>query len=84
MEINEEISVEQMMDAFSAQLKECRVPGTKHEYYDCCFASSESTCTTLGGINAFILAVLLLVCLNLILKSTWFRYNKLLWFTCLF
>lgn len=71
-------------EKFEKELEGCRVPGTKHEYYDCCFNLTASTCRTFSLINLLILALAALIFLRLIFKSTWFRYNKLLMFTFLF
>lgn len=60
------------------------MPGTKHEYFDCCFSLSENTCKTFGTANAIILVLMVAVFIRLLFKSTWFRFNKLLLFTCLF
>jgi len=71
-------------DNYRDQLDDCRVPGTKHEYFDCCFSLSHSTCESFGYTNIAILMIMLAVFIRLLFKSTWFRFNKLLLFTCLF
>jgi hypothetical protein len=73
-----------MDENFVGQLEGCRVPGTKHEYFDCCFSLSASTCRTFGTVNLFLLLLMTLVFLRLLFKSKWFRYNRLLLFTFLF
>jgi hypothetical protein len=60
------------------------VPGTEHEYFDCCFSLSKSTCKTFGITNLVILIFMLLVFIRLLFVSKWFRFNRLLILTCLF
>ena len=38
----------EIAELFKKELENCRVPGTDHEYFDCCFSLSHSTCKTFG------------------------------------
>lgn len=54
------------------------MPGTDHEYYDCCFSLSHHTCQAFGVTNLVILGVMTFIFLYLLVNSKWFRSQRLL------